>query len=96
MAKKKKREAVAEEMDKELVAEVELSNGDTQNKKKKSKRKEKKSEKAEAINKETPTVSIAISGSIIDNAQSLELATRVHSLSLTVSLFYLFALFFFL
>jgi len=63
--------------------------GDSIHKKKKKKRakheaeeteeatsKKKKKKQKEGM-KEKPTVSIAIAGSIIDNAQSLELATRV-------------------
>lgn len=40
-------------------------------------KKRKKKEKKERKGKEIPTISIAVAGSIIDNAQSLELATRV-------------------
>lgn len=84
MAKKKKREREAEALcnaEKQVSEiEVELVNGDSHNKKKKKKKKEIKGGDDEA--QEIPTVSIAVSGSIIDNAQSFELATRVLSLSL--------------
>ncbi|XP_057956764.1 uncharacterized protein LOC131150185 isoform X2 [Malania oleifera] len=74
MAKKKKREeAEAEEVGKP-ESELELVNGDSPetNKKKKKSKKEKREKE-----KEIPTVSIAVPGSIIENAQSFELATRL-------------------
>ncbi|KAH8500380.1 hypothetical protein H0E87_015587 [Populus deltoides] len=58
--------------------ELELTNGDSHKKKKKKKNKERNESDKEVIKaKEIPTVSVAISGSIINNAQSLELATRL-------------------
>lgn len=79
MGKKKKR------VDTELAddyqksgAQLDLSNGgdshDNDKKKKKKKRKDKSNDDAP---KEVPTVSIAVPGSIIDNTQSYDLATRV-------------------
>lgn len=100
MAKKKKREREAEVLSnakkQESEIEAELVNGDSHNKKKKKKKKEIRGDDGEA--QQIPTVSIAVSGSIIDNAQSLELATRVLSLSLCSSssfapIFYLCILF---
>lgn len=72
MGKKKKRaesEAEAEQENK-----IDIVNGDSH---KKDKKKKHKFDKAALI----PTVSVAVPGSIIHNAQSLELATRVFSLS---------------
>lgn len=72
MGKKKKRaesEAEAEQENK-----VDIVNGDSH---KKEKKKKHKVDKGALI----PTVSVAVPGSIIHNAQSLELATRVFSLS---------------
>lgn len=58
--------------------ELELDNGDSHKKKRRKKNKERNEIDREVIEaKEIPTVSVAISGSIINNAQSLELATRV-------------------
>jgi len=57
--------------------ELELTNGDSHKKKKKKKNKERNESDKVIKAKEIPTVSVAISGSIINNAQSLELATRV-------------------
>ncbi|KAL5541623.1 hypothetical protein UlMin_009333 [Ulmus minor] len=75
MGKKKKREGEEENQKPENeVEQLELSNGDSQ---KKRKRKKKKDKKEDDEPKEIPTVSIAVPGSIIDNAQSLELATRL-------------------
>lgn len=51
-------------------------------KKKKSKEEEEKANVEEKKKEERATVTIAIAGSIINNTQSLELATRVTSLSL--------------
>jgi hypothetical protein len=83
MAKKKKRARAESESQPELDAdnvkkpepqnEVELVH--EAKKKKKKKKQNNKADNDEA--KLTPTVSIAVPGSIIDNAQSLELATRV-------------------
>ncbi|OMO61227.1 SNF2-related protein [Corchorus capsularis] len=91
MGKKKKRAEVETESEAETKknesennqteTETNLSlNGDSPKKKKK-KKKAKAEEKtnSEAKADELPTVSIAIAGSIIDNAQSLELATRLAS-----------------
>ncbi|CAL5416065.1 unnamed protein product [Camellia sinensis] len=84
MAKKKKR-AEAEAVEAQTEApnaetELELVNGDshdTKQKKNKKKKKKSENEKDHVQPKEIPTVSIAVPGSIIDNAQSLELATRL-------------------
>ncbi|KAJ6430018.1 hypothetical protein OIU84_021433 [Salix udensis] len=58
--------------------ELELDNGDSHKKKRRKKNKERNEIDREVIEaKEIPTVSVAISGSIINNAQSLELATRL-------------------
>lgn len=83
MAKKKKRARAESESQPELDAdnvkkpepqnEVELVH--EAKKKKKKKKQNNKADNDEA--KLTPTVSIAVPGSIIDNAQSLELATRL-------------------
>lgn len=78
MGKKKKRteaEAEAEALEPEIKAD-DIVNGDSH---KKTKKKKHKNDKAALI----PTVTVAIAGSIIHNAQSLELATRV-LLSLTI------------
>lgn len=82
MAKKKRLEVPAEE---EIVrasqsAEIplngtEVRDGDDYPRERKKKKKVKKEKEVE--NKVIPTVSIAVAGSIIDNAQSLELATRL-------------------
>lgn len=64
--KKKKRPKLEEE---------ENEAKDEKNRKKKKKKREEKRQQRKG--KETPTVSIAVAGSIIDNAQSLELATRL-------------------
>ncbi|CAN1129377.1 Putative methyltransferase C9orf114 [Linum perenne] len=92
MGKKKKRaelEPEAEELtvsadNNEIVHE--FANGDSNKKKKKKKAKNVEKETVDETvkedaneHKEMPTVSIAVSGSIIDNAQSLELATRLAS-----------------
>lgn len=66
-----------------------LLNGDSHKKKKNKKTKAVKETNSEAEADEIPTVSIAIAGSIIDNAQSLELATRVSNFYFR-SLFLLF------
>ncbi|XP_015888025.1 uncharacterized protein LOC107423027 isoform X2 [Ziziphus jujuba] len=77
MAKKKKREREAEapkaeKPEPEIEAELVL-NGDSNKKKKKKKTVVKDGDETQHI----PTVTVAVPGSIIDNAQSLELATRV-------------------
>lgn len=73
-AKKKRDEAEAE-------ASTHVSNGGSHEKKKKKKKKtkEQKNMLVDADNDHVtpPTVSIALPGSIIDNTQSFELATRV-------------------
>lgn len=61
-------------------SEAQLVNGCSPEKKKRRKKKKLENEEIEGEKREPvskPTVSIAVSGSIIDNAQSLELATRV-------------------
>ncbi|KAG6766093.1 hypothetical protein POTOM_030159 [Populus tomentosa] len=82
MGKKQKKaeaETDAERVENEKAEnELELTNGDSHKKKKKKKNKERNESDKEVIKaNEIPTVSVAISGSIINNAQSLELATRV-------------------
>ncbi|KAJ0093877.1 hypothetical protein Patl1_25420 [Pistacia atlantica] len=79
MVKKKKRAELEAELQStsenhEPQNELDLSN----NKKKKKKKKKRDYQNDDASN-ELPTVSIAVPGSIIDNAQSLELATRLAS-----------------
>ncbi|XVF63179.1 hypothetical protein PTKIN_Ptkin09bG0067500 [Pterospermum kingtungense] len=66
-------------VEKEVEAEAETKpNGDSHQKKKKKKTKAVEETNGGATESdEIPTVSIAIAGSIIDNAQSLELATRL-------------------
>lgn len=88
MGKKKKRaeiDAEAEAERNKLELE-ELINGDSHTKMKKKKKKKERNETEKEVNqaKGKPTVSIAVPGSIIDNAQSLELATRVIILSYTL------------
>ncbi|KAA8548605.1 hypothetical protein F0562_000289 [Nyssa sinensis] len=80
MAKKKNKreesEIEAQNAENQRVeSEVELVNGYSLEKRKKKKKREK--EKNNLKPKEIPTVSIALPGSIIDNAQSFELATRL-------------------
>ncbi|XP_022138246.1 putative methyltransferase C9orf114 [Momordica charantia] len=61
-------------------SEAQLVNGCSPEKKKRKKKKKLENEEIEGEKREPvskPTVSIAVSGSIIDNAQSLELATRL-------------------
>lgn len=87
MGKKKKRdESEAVEASNAEESEVlELVNGDDSHQTKQEKRKKKKrkgneqagSAAAEPRASVIPTVSVAVPGSIVDNAQSLELATRV-------------------
>ncbi|GMN46628.1 hypothetical protein TIFTF001_015804 [Ficus carica] len=78
MAKKKKREPEAQSSEEQEpqneAKKTELNNGDS-HRKKKTKKKDQKEDGNEA--KEIPTVSIAVPGSIINNAQSFELATRL-------------------
>ncbi|CAM8911845.1 unnamed protein product [Rhodiola kirilowii] len=80
MAKKKRaaNEAVEEEENHAEVANG-VSYDDDKKKQKKKKRVKKEEEGGEDGLKGVPTVSIAVAGSIIDNAQSLELATRLAS-----------------
>lgn len=61
----------------ETETNLSLLNGDSHKKKKMIKNKADKETNSEAKADEIPTISIAIAGSIIDNAQSLELATRL-------------------
>lgn len=87
MAKKKRDESEAEsqahldnnaERNKKPESEVEFVNGDSHekiNKKKKKKKGEREQNNTEL--NEKPTVTIALPGSIIHNAQSLDLATRL-------------------
>lgn len=86
MAKKKKRARAEAESQPEPQNEVELvvsgDSNDNEKKKKKKKKQKKQTNKAdndheEEEAKEIPTVTIALAGSIINNAQSLELATRL-------------------
>nr|GLL46626.1 putative methyltransferase C9orf114 [Ipomoea trifida] len=75
--KEERSERVVEAQDAEKSRpeiESEVVNSDSKDKKKK---KEKLMERNGAVSNELPTVSIALPGSIIDNAQSLELATRL-------------------
>lgn len=75
---KKRRVDQAEVGRQHIDNEVELVNGSRDNKQKKKNNKKRIFGDEEKIEvKETPTVSIAVPGSIIDNAQSLELATRL-------------------
>lgn len=85
MGKKNKRaHSEAESGVSDTLNEGEHANGDTHKMKKKLKKKERKKmiEMEDDEAKEIPTISIAVPGSIIDNAQSYELATRVHFPSL--------------
>lgn len=76
MAKKKKRDDDSEQPhNQQPQNEPSCVNDNSDKKKKKKKHKEEKSIEL----KEKPTVSIALPGSIIHNAQTLELATRVCS-----------------
>ncbi|XP_061991307.1 uncharacterized protein LOC133709544 [Rosa rugosa] len=68
MGKKKKRSEAEEE-----IKANDIVNGDSHNKTNKKKNKKPKTDTAAVI----PTVTVAIAGSIIHNAQSLELATRL-------------------
>ncbi|PSS33881.1 Methyltransferase [Actinidia chinensis var. chinensis] len=74
MAKKKKRDEPEEV---ELLKLVNGGSYETKQHKKKKSKKKRENEKDDAEPEATPTVSIAVPGSIIDNAQSLELATRL-------------------
>lgn len=86
MANKKKRSKVEAEEEEERLRHEELTNGDGGGSEKtKKKKKKRKTEKQEEENDEgkserekiISTISIAMPASIIDNAQSLELATRL-------------------
>ncbi|XP_043696945.1 putative methyltransferase C9orf114 [Telopea speciosissima] len=84
MGKKKRRERTEtdaengeEKNELKNGANVKLINGDAEGNKEEKKKKKRKQENNNDTTKEIPTVSIAVSGSIIDNAQSLELATRL-------------------
>uniref|UniRef100_A0A2P2L445 Protein C9orf114 n=1 Tax=Rhizophora mucronata TaxID=61149 RepID=A0A2P2L445_RHIMU len=84
MGKRKSAEAEAEaaRAQNDLEAERDLDNGDSLHIKKKNRKKEKRKERNEKEKdenkaKEVTTVSIAVPASIVDNAQSLELATRL-------------------
>ncbi|CAK9173648.1 unnamed protein product [Ilex paraguariensis] len=87
MAKKKKRDDSEAQTktrahdageDIRAATELELANGgDSHEKRKKKKKKREKEQNNNIEPNELPTVSIALPGSIIDNAQSLELATRL-------------------
>ncbi|XP_022866970.1 putative methyltransferase C9orf114 homolog isoform X2 [Olea europaea var. sylvestris] len=83
MAKKKRRE-IEEETNNGAQNDVSIANGDFESHEKHPKEKKKHREKEKArkkdtvsLQKEMSTVSIAVPGSIINNAQSFELATRV-------------------
>lgn len=97
MGKKKKRDGLEPEL-KEAAAddnqesqnELSLANGDSSSHDNKKKKKRKRNQQNDDAPIEVPTVSVAVPGSIMDNTQSLELATRV--LSLPPSLFLLFPL----
>ncbi|GMP56491.1 hypothetical protein CsSME_00020956 [Camellia sinensis var. sinensis] len=83
MAKQKKRDESEAVQSRNEEDDSELVNGDSLETKKKKKKKRKKeknkrqNEQNDVEPNEIPTVSIAVPGSIIDNAQSLELATRL-------------------
>ncbi|GLU08843.1 hypothetical protein SLE2022_257280 [Rubroshorea leprosula] len=84
MAKKKKRaeaesEAETRNSEQHVTKDQKLDfvNGDSQNLKKKKKKKSKRTKENGGEADGIPTVSIAVAGSIIHNAQSLELATRL-------------------
>lgn len=80
--------------------ELSLANGDSFSYDNKKKKKRKRDQLNDGAPIEVPTVSVAVPGSIIDNTQSLELATRVPlslsppSLFLLFSLIYIFILYF--
>lgn len=84
MAKKNKRpeseaETLYTEAHKAAETNHELGNGDSheEEKKKKKKKKREKEQKDSSLEDDIPTVSIALPGTIIDNTQSFELATRL-------------------
>lgn len=86
MGKKKRTLAEVDEPGAEEANETHLVNGNSLKEKKTKKKKQKKNKEEggkkktteeDVVTNEKPTVTIAVAGSIIDNAQSLELATRV-------------------
>lgn len=84
MGKKKKRGGLEPELKEaatgenhESQNELSLANGDSSSYDNKKKKKSKRDQLNDDAPIEVPTVSVAIPGSIIDNTQSLELATRV-------------------
>ncbi|KAG5236527.1 methyltransferase C9orf [Salix suchowensis] len=81
MGKKQKRaeaETEAETVENDKPEnELDLTNGDSYKKKRRGRMRNKERNESDKEAKEIPTVSIAVSGSIINNAQSLELATRL-------------------
>uniref|UniRef100_A0A7N0TY26 RNA methyltransferase n=1 Tax=Kalanchoe fedtschenkoi TaxID=63787 RepID=A0A7N0TY26_KALFE len=80
MAKKKRAENQAtEEEEIQAVVANGTSYDDAMKTKKRKKKKKAEVKGGDGVNEEVPTVSIAVAGSIIDNAQSLELATRLAS-----------------
>lgn len=79
--KKKKKRSKHEEEENEAKDE-------NNRKKKKQKKREEKGQQRKG--NETPTISIAVAGSIINNAQSLELATRVCVHSQNPQIFFFF------
>lgn len=89
MAKKKRRLEAEAEAEAAKASDVEprneLLNGGPRDEPKKRDGKKKRRESGGGggggESRQVPTVSIAVAGSIIDNAQSYELATRVPSLS---------------
>lgn len=98
MGKKKKRDEpeAVEASNAEASEVLELVNDDDSHQTKQEKRKKKKKHKGDEKGASPageprasviPTVSVAVPGSIVDNAQSLELATRVF-LSLSLSALY--------
>lgn len=78
MGKKEKREKKIAHSTETVKDEIEsLANGDSNEKLRKKKKKKRNNEESDVDSNHRPTVSIALPGSIIQNAQSLELATRV-------------------
>lgn len=82
MAKKKRTDSDAEPEVNKPQNEDDLVDGGAHKMKKLKEKKKQKSEEERTEAKEIPTVSIAVAGSIIDNTQSFELATRVCKLPL--------------
>lgn len=86
MGKKKKRAGLELEPAPELQEAINNNesqnvDGDDSHDNKKHKKNKKRDKQNDDAPKDVPTVSIAVPGSIIDNTQSLELATRVRLLS---------------